>query len=156
MSEIVGKINSIIKEEKIETLCGDMYIDYIIQAKEIDNSLKIEESFKKYIIENDSINKSNINLNDYIIEEVDNVEKDIYSIIENNRTGLCDIRDKTEDVNKINRFIQILKENKAKGFKLINENNNKEYILEDAILGGEIRCYETSDARFIVSFEGYD
>lgn len=69
MSDIVDEINLVIKNEKIEELCGNQCIDVSISVRKIDKNKNIEESFKEYIKTNDDISHIEY-VDEYEIEEI--------------------------------------------------------------------------------------
>ena len=65
-----------------------------------------------------------------------------------------------QNIKRINKLIQCLKNNKVKAYRLINsktdDGEKHEYIYLTDSVTGTIRCYEKEDERFIISFNGYD
>lgn len=149
--KLVDSIKSIIKDENIEELCGSKYISVEITVDEISNQNEIEQSFKEYIKE-----KNNDNLDNYKVEEIKYWIDDLRDIIRYTKETEMNI----QNIKRINKLIQCLKNNKVKAYRLINsktDNGEKhEYIYLTDSVTGTIRCYEKEDERFIISFNGYD
>lgn len=149
--KLVDSIKSIIRDENIEELCGSKYISVEITVDEISNQNEIEQSFKEYIKE-----KNNDNLDNYKVEEIKYWIDDLRDIIRYTKETEMNI----QNIKRINKLIQCLKNNKVKAYRLINsktdDGEKHEYIyLKDSVTG-TIRCYEKEDERFIISFNGYD
>lgn len=155
MSDIVDEINLVIKNEKIEELCGNQYIDVSISVRKIDKNKNIEESFKEYIKTNDDISHIEY-VDEYEIEEIKYWATDLSDIIRDTKA----VDDNIENIKRVNKLTDMLKENKIKAYRLVNPKNDdgivEEYLyLEDGVTGC-IRCYENENERFIISFVGSD
>lgn len=167
MSKLVEEISSIIINENIEALCGYKYnnfISFVSEVNEINNKQNIEESLKNYILENDYYlsKKEKINIynttkeeiDKYAIEEIKYWVDDLYNLL--GFSGAFN----GERLKIANKLVDKLKVNKVKAYRLINsticDGQVHEYsYLKDGIMGN-IRCYETENERFIISFYGYD
>lgn len=167
MSKLVEEISSIMINENIEDLCSYKYGNYIFFASEvrqINNKRNIEETFKEYMLENDYYcskkDKTNIcnttkeELDKYLIEEIKYWVDDLYNLL-----GFSGVID-GERFKRAYKLVDKLKDNKVKAYRMINpticDGQVHEYLyLKDGITGF-IRCYETENERFIISFYGYD
>lgn len=168
MSKLVEEISSIMINENIEDLCGYKYGDFIFfesEVRQINNKQNIEEALKEYILKNDYYS-SNKNKNEkiynttkkeldkYVIEEIKYWVDDLYSLL-----GFSGVFEE-DRLKRACKLVDKLKENKVKAYRLINstvcDGQVHEYLyLKDGITGF-IRCYETENERFIISFYGYD
>lgn len=166
MSKIIEDINIIIKEEKLDWFDVACNLTYGMTICEIDNNSDIEKSFKEYIIKNDSYHttqeETKINLKKYVVEEVENWAEDLRNIVIEPARFLTDPGNCLQvNKKKINRIIDYLEDKVIKSYLLINPNIKKEdylyeYLYTESDITGCIRCYETNDIRFIISFTGND
>lgn len=97
-----------------------------------------------------------------MVEEINNWTEDLRNIVIEPALYLTDPSNCLQvNKNKINRIIDYLEDKVIKSYLLINPNIKKgdylyEYLYTESDITGCIRCYETNDIRFIISFTGND
>lgn len=167
MSKLVDEIKFVVENEYLEELCGFQYNNYIsfsIEVNDISRDKDVCEAFKDYVLENDCYLSKNTNTNVYNVtkEELDKYEleeikyyaDDLYILF-----GFVGTIDSLK-LERLLRLIDLLMKNNVKAYRLINPLVNNGYVheylfLKDDIIG-TIRCYETKNERFIISFNGCD
>lgn len=165
MSKIVDEIEKILKNEKINEICGygnEKGLNFEIEVCDIHKSGSIEQSFKDFIIENDYWNDAcklknyatkKEELKEYKIEEIKYWVDDLLDLLRIERGDFNKIQ-------SINVLAQLLGENEVKVYRLIDANINSgtvcDYRYYKDTLDGAIRCYETQNERFIISCYMFD
>lgn len=130
MSKIIDDLNQIVKEEKLDWFDVAWNLTYGMTIQEIENNSDIENSFKEYIIKNDSYHttkeETKISLEKYVVEEIKDWAEDLRYIVIEPALFLTD-PGKCMPVNKkkINRIIEYLENKNIKSYRLINPQINE-------------------------------
>ncbi len=162
MSKIVDKIKQIIKTDDLEYALSynahGLNLDIVVE--EIDRNEKLDEVFRRYIVNNCKSDDIVKKLEKYEVEKIKYWYDDLVELI------YCNPR-YTDGTNERilclkEKFFDLFRKENIKAYMLVDPSVNTgrkfdvEYDYECGYILSNIRCYETEKERFILLFNWSD